>query len=614
MSEFVLTEYSIEDSDEEFQYDDVVVSDDDVSVNNNLDGLLKSIKNKEQPMDAVPSEPVATITRSPEVIDDFIRNYLIKIKLFKTLDTFQTEWYELKEKGKIGAEDIMVVPNIYQRNQELDDLVKSLKEELAEMKLVSETARATWDTLRKERDLHKMHHKRVVQEKNALLQNLKRLKQQYATYEPTIRALEEKRLKDMRDKTALRMDRDKLAVKVSALEVEARTKETTAAVGHGRASPQVAASTSASAIPKPKRSAKPTAAPSGVPPRSGGAGRSANAKTSRSATATSNVQPNDSPLPDVLPTPTPQDGDDEPNVMSWGSNQSFKGHKMAITSLSMHPTKSFVATSSDDHTWRLWTLPSGEQAMVGIGHQEYVTSVAFHPRGVHVATGSGDNTVCLWDILSVSVSCKFTDHTLPVWRVVCHGSGDFIASASRDCTARLFDINSQRCRQTFRSQHPRPVLYAEFHPFLPVLATANVESVISLWDMRKQGAATTLRHSRATVAVNSLTFNRDGSMFASSGADGVVRLWDMRSSGLRSEIPAPDCGAALSAQFDTTGNLIATCYESGVVRIYKVSDLSVAKQLESATSRDRAVNALVWDHGSRSLIGGAADGTFRMYS
>jgi len=34
-----------------------------------------------------------------EVIDDFIRNYLIKHKMMKTLQIFQQDWYELAQKG-----------------------------------------------------------------------------------------------------------------------------------------------------------------------------------------------------------------------------------------------------------------------------------------------------------------------------------------------------------------------------------------------------------------------------------------------------------------------------------------------------------------------------------
>ncbi len=33
----------------------------------------------------------------------------------------QTEWYELKAKGKLNPEDVGAVPDIYARNEKLDD-------------------------------------------------------------------------------------------------------------------------------------------------------------------------------------------------------------------------------------------------------------------------------------------------------------------------------------------------------------------------------------------------------------------------------------------------------------------------------------------------------------
>ena len=36
---------------------------------------------------------VGQVTQRPEVIDDFIRNFLVKMGLSKTLEMFETEWY-----------------------------------------------------------------------------------------------------------------------------------------------------------------------------------------------------------------------------------------------------------------------------------------------------------------------------------------------------------------------------------------------------------------------------------------------------------------------------------------------------------------------------------------
>lgn len=57
------------------------------------------------------------------MIDDFIRNFLIKVGLTRTLDSFNTEWYELQAKGRLGEEYTTKVPDIYLRNEELDEQV-----------------------------------------------------------------------------------------------------------------------------------------------------------------------------------------------------------------------------------------------------------------------------------------------------------------------------------------------------------------------------------------------------------------------------------------------------------------------------------------------------------
>jgi chromosome segregation ATPase len=60
--------------------------------------------------------------------------------------------------------------------QELEDELASMRQELAAAREVAARASSTWDKFRKERDFHRMHHKRVAQEKNRLIADVKRLK------------------------------------------------------------------------------------------------------------------------------------------------------------------------------------------------------------------------------------------------------------------------------------------------------------------------------------------------------------------------------------------------------------------------------------------------------
>ena len=47
-------------------------------------------------------------------MDDFLRNFFVKMGLARTCEAFEAEWYELKAMGKL--EGSQLVPDIYQRN------------------------------------------------------------------------------------------------------------------------------------------------------------------------------------------------------------------------------------------------------------------------------------------------------------------------------------------------------------------------------------------------------------------------------------------------------------------------------------------------------------------
>ena len=126
--------------------------------------------------------PPGQVTRKPEVMDDFLRNFFVKMGLARTCEAFEAEWYELKATGKLdaggggGGGSHLLVPDVYQRNADLEEEVAALRKELGGAKSIASQATATWDKFRKERDFHRMHHKRVAQEKNKLLGDIKRLK------------------------------------------------------------------------------------------------------------------------------------------------------------------------------------------------------------------------------------------------------------------------------------------------------------------------------------------------------------------------------------------------------------------------------------------------------
>uniref|UniRef100_A0A8B9NGK6 Uncharacterized protein n=1 Tax=Accipiter nisus TaxID=211598 RepID=A0A8B9NGK6_9AVES len=126
----------------------------------------------------------------------------------KSLCFFSTR-YELVQRGMFTAKDTGLVPTVYTRNQQLEADNMRLRKDLENYKLAANKAKEAFLKMQKERDFHRMHHKRVVQEKNKLICDIKRLKAHYASYEPVLKQLTEKYQTTLRQKMLTSLERDR---------------------------------------------------------------------------------------------------------------------------------------------------------------------------------------------------------------------------------------------------------------------------------------------------------------------------------------------------------------------------------------------------------------------
>jgi len=549
-----------DDDDEDFDYgmvgeeEEEDISDDDEDLNKALASIKKEKVEKVAPV------PRAVTQVRPSVVDDFIRNFLIKIGMSRTLDAFNSEWYELQSKGKLSEEDVGVVPDIYLRNQALDEQVKALRMQLKKMEEITAKAQGTWDTFRKERDFHRMHHKRVVQEKKKLIVDIKRLKTHYAGYEPTLNELRGKYEAAMKEKMLMRLERDRMSSRVQALEEQIKSME--------------GSSQKTQEVQKPRRKKK--GGDSTIPP-----------------------DQTENPFTDV--------NFEVPLVDRYQLSKTFRGHLNAISAVAFHPKKPILATVSDDETWKLWSVPTGDLIMSGEGHKSWLSGVDFHPKGSHLATSAGDNTVKLWDFMSASCAHTFADHTQAVWGVAFHHTGDFLVSCSMDHTARMWDVNSQRCRQTFRG-HVDSVNSICFQPFTNNICTGSGDKTVSLWDIRSGLCIQTFYgHMNAC---NHVTFNKTGDTIASCDADGIVKLWDVR---MVQEVGTMQSGQhpLNKCAYDRSGSILSASSDDGTVKMFDTKTMTSVAELRG---HEDAVQAVMFDPEGKFLVSSGSDSTFRLWN
>ena len=560
----VLDRVELSDDEDDFLYEEVN-DDDDADEEDDLAEALASIQLKQKNQGGSTTMGLAsnTVTQiRPSIVDDFVRNFMIKAGMKRSLETFNAEWYELNSKGKLPGELSSVVPDIYLRNEELDQQARVLREQVDKMREVSIKAQSTWDKFRKERDFHRMHHKRVVQEKNSLITDLKRLRNHLRSYEPTIEELKRKHDVAMKEKMLIRLERDRLKARVKVLEEQVLELQ------------------------------QPTKEQS--PPKSRSATRTVK-KFSSFPAESSEVNP----FAELEFDPVRAD--------AFQARKTNKGHLNSISAVAFHPKKPIFATASDDQTWRLWTLPDCELVMSGEGHSSWLSGVHFHPYGSHLATSSGDGTIKIWEFAQARCTQTLAEHTQAVWGCEFHYAGDFVASCSMDHTVRVWDLISGKCRQTLRG-HADSVNAIAWQPFSSNIVSASGDKTVSVWDARSGLCVQTLYgHSNSC---NDVCVTNKGNVVVSCDADGVVKVWDIR---MVSELGSIDAGQhpIYKVSLDRSGTRVVAASDDSTVKVIDLNDFSVISEL---TGHDSAVQCVKFSPNDAYMVSGSSDATFRVWA
>lgn len=547
--------------DEIFTYEQM----DDDNENDNADDdelerALASIQSKHKNLNTTQYTPDSITHVRPAVVDDFIRNFLIKAGMKKTLDTFNSEWYELQSKGRIPAELSENVPDIYLRNEDLDQQARGLREQVEKMREVAARAQSTWDKFRKERDYHRMNHRRVVQEKNKLIDDIRRLKTHMESYEPTLEELKKRYETTIKEKSVVKIERDRLKGRVATLEEQiANLLE-----------------------PKPDETT-----------------------TKRSATRT--VRKHAAfPAEDTIIN-TYLDLEFDPAVVNdYKVKISYKGHLNSISACAFHPKKPIFATASDDEVWKLWTLNDSELIMSGEGHKGWLSGIDFHPHGSHIATSSGDGTVKVWEFAQARCNQTFTDHTQSVWGCQFHYAGDFLASCSMDHTIRIWDLIAGKCRQTLRG-HVDSVNAVCWQPFSANLCSASGDKTVSVWDGRTGLCVQTLYgHSNSC---NHVSVTNEGNTLVSCDADGVIKAWDIR---MVNELGSIDAGQypINKLAIDRGGHRLIAASDDGTI---KVVNLDNYRLISSLVGHDGPVQTVAFSPNDAFFVSGSSDCTYKVW-
>ena len=263
-------------------------------------------------------------------------------------------------------------------------------------------------------------------------------------------------------------------------------------------------------------------------------------------------------------------GTENGNIFVWNFKPQmrpfkFSGHKGAITDLAINPLGDIIASSSTDHTVKLWTNavgaknktlkchPSpirsvdfscdGKLLLTGSndktikifelypkhkflstykGHSNWVRCARFSPDNRLIGSCGDDNAVIIFDIEQKSVKYRFLDHSSNVNSCRFSPDGTIIASAGDDGKIKLFDIRMGRLIQHYDA-HNDKINCISYHQSGNYIISGSDDSTIKIWDLKMGQILYTVHGHRGKV--KSVNFNIDGDYFCSGGEDSILMVW-----------------------------------------------------------------------------------------
>ena len=541
----------------------------DPNENLNLENL-ESLKVDRKP-NIYQTDQAYQFQEDKERIDVFIKNYLMKFNMEKSLKVFEQEFYERLSKNEISLEKIGTVPEVYIKSEQIQKQIGNFQKDLDAAKIYSEKANSKFLKLRKAKESEKIKHRRVQQEKQQYIKKIDEMKKIYKQDNDIYKELS-KKYGEVTVKSAI-FDTQIGAMKLKLENLDDQIQKLKTALAESRTNQEKEENKDKSLLKEELKGNK-------------------------------IIQW--TPFPIIPKEMSSQINTNFPAVSQrMNVFKSFPGHLNGVTSIDFNPKKAIIGTASDDKTWKLWKFPTGELLMHGEGHKDWISCISFHPNGILLGTCGGDAAIKIWNILEEKCVYTIIDHAEPVWKCKFHFGGDFMLTCCLDHTIRLYDLNNYKARMSYRA-HLDSVNSINWVPMSNSFVSGSADKTCSLWDMRSNICVQT--YYGHNNAINCCAVDPTGNVLASCDADGIVKFWDLRT--VRELASLDECKQAANCLcFDRTGDQLAVGYDDNNIRLFKTGQ----KYETMFKGHDDAVLDLMYDPNNVLLISASADRTFKIW-
>ncbi len=180
--------------------------------------------------------------------------------------------------------------------------------------------------------------------------------------------------------------------------------------------------------------------------------------------------------------------------------------------------------------------------------------------------------IFLWSLDSSEP--QIYEHSYVVKSISFSPDGKMLASANSDGTIKLWNLDGDELHelQTFRG-HRAEINKVNFSSDGRVLASAGQDGTVRLWSLESRKLPTLRGHSKG---ISKISFSPDGKMLASASYDGTVKLWSLDGTELHTFSEHKDSMCKYSTgvrrvSFSPDSQTLVSCCDSGNVKIWSLN-------------------------------------------
>ncbi|MCP4352711.1 MAG: TIR domain-containing protein [Desulfobacterales bacterium] len=239
------------------------------------------------------------------------------------------------------------------------------------------------------------------------------------------------------------------------------------------------------------------------------------------------------------------------------------------------------------------------------GHSKYVFSVDFRPDGEILASGSEDGTVKFWQIRNGKEVGRIKTG-YPITSVNYSLKKNFFAFGRKDGIVNLYNLKSDANSEL--QKHSKDVYCVSFNRNGTILATSGGDKSICLWDTQNKNEIFTL--SCDSDEVRCVDFGPDGKILASGTNDNKIILWSIED---RTEIRTlvGHSKGVFCLEFSPNGKILAS---GSIDKTIILWDIATKKEVKRLKGHSDSVWSLNFSHDGKILASGSFDKTIKLWN